>query len=123
MKHKDNANQSSRKMKGQSRMQDTGNIYTRYRTTTKQTKNQKQLRKKMGNTDPNNKPGLNTSANLRCQNKCGKLNKTPHTTEWNNNRWSFEKAVRGNQNPYIKDNTMVKRKSTKGQTTIYKTYT
>jgi len=41
MKHKDNANQNSRKMKGQSRMQDTGNIYTRYRTTTKQTKNQK----------------------------------------------------------------------------------
>jgi len=52
-----------------------------------------------------------------------KLNKTPHTTERNNNRWSFKKAVRGNQNPYIKDNTMVKTKSTKGQTTIYKTYT
>ena len=31
----------------------------------------------------------------------------------------------GNQNPYNKrtDNPMAKRKSTKGQTTIYKTYT
>ena len=31
----------------------------------------------------------------------------------------------GNQNPYIEeeDNTMAKRKSTKGQTTIYKAYT
>jgi hypothetical protein len=32
-----------------------------------------------------------------------KLNKTPHTTERNNNRWSFKKAVKGNQNPYIED--------------------
>jgi hypothetical protein len=69
MKHKDNDNQSSRKMKGQSRMQDTGNIYTRYRTTTKKTqppqKKPQQLRKKMGNTDPNNRPGLTTSAKCK----------------------------------------------------------
>jgi hypothetical protein len=34
-------------------------------------------------------------------------------------------AKGGNQNPYIEkeqDNTMAKRKSTKGQATIYKTY-
>ena len=40
---------------------------------------------------------------------------------WSRRVWRYQS---GNQNPYIEeeDNTMAKRKSTKGQTTIYKTY-
>ena len=41
----------------------------------------------------------------------------------NQNRMKSMKIPKGgNQNPYIEDNAMAKRKSTKGQTTIYKTY-
>jgi hypothetical protein len=33
------------------------------------------------------------------------------------------KIPKGNQNPYIEEEQTTQRKSTKGQTTIYKTYT
>jgi hypothetical protein len=34
----------------------------------------------------------------------------------------FEDTKKGNQNPYIEEEQTTQRKSTKGQTTIYKTY-
>ena len=38
-------------------------------------------------------------------------------------RGEFEDTKKGNQNPYIEEEQTTQRKSTKGQTTIYKTYT
>jgi hypothetical protein len=38
-------------------------------------------------------------------------------------RGEFEDTKKGNQSPYIEEEQTTQRKSTKGQTTIYKTYT
>ena len=42
---------------------------------------------------------------------------------WKKEGWEFEDTKEGNQNTYIAEEQTTQRKSTKGQTTIYKTYT